>query len=68
VDFISNFSKSRQIISSNENNSNSEDDWDEIRINNLLEVANEISFNGSDVDSICSSLDNLLTAARKANK
>jgi hypothetical protein len=53
---------------SKENNSDAEDEWDEIRINNLLEVAHEITFNDSDVDSICSSLDNLLTAARKANK
>jgi len=57
-----------ESTSSNENNSDAEDEWEEIRINNLLEVANEISFNGSDVDSICSSLDNVLTAARKANK
>jgi hypothetical protein len=68
VGFITNLSKSRQTTSSNENNSDAEDEWEEIRINNLLEVANEISFNGSDVDSICNSLDNLLTAARKANK
>lgn len=57
-----------ETISSKENNSDAEDEWDEIRINNLLEVAHEITFNDSDVDSICSSLDNLLTAARKANK
>lgn len=57
-----------ESTSSNENNSDAEDEWDEIRINNLLEVAHEITFNDSDVDSICSSLDNLLTAARKANK
>ncbi len=68
VGFISNFSKSRQTTPSKENNYDAEDDWDEIRINNLLEVAHKITFNDSDVDSICNSLDNLLTAARKANK
>ncbi|NBX79092.1 MAG: hypothetical protein EBQ94_01740, partial [Flavobacteriales bacterium] len=54
--------------SSNENSSDTDAEWDELRINNLLEVAHEISFNDSNVESICSSLDNLLTAARKANK
>jgi hypothetical protein len=54
--------------SSNENRSDADAEWDELRINNLLEVAHEISFNDSNVESICSSLDNLLTAARKANK
>lgn len=68
MDFISNFFKSRQTNSSKETDSDAEDDWDELRINNLLEVAHKITFNDSDVDSICSSLDNLLTAARKTNK
>ncbi len=54
--------------SPNENSSDTDAEWDELRINNLLEVAHEISFNDSNVESICSSLDNLLTAARKANK
>ncbi len=54
--------------SSNEKSSDTDAEWDEHRINNLLEVAHEISFNDSNVESICSSLDNLLTAARKANK
>ena len=68
VCIISNLFKSRQNTPSKENNSYAEDEWDELRINNLLEVAHEISFNDSNVESICSSLDNLLTAARKANK
>ena len=68
VCIISNLSKSRQKAPSNENTSDAEEEWDELRINNLLEVAHEISFNDSNVESICSSLDNLLTAARKANK
>jgi hypothetical protein len=68
VCIISNLFKSRQKAPSNENSSDTDAEWDELRINNLLEVAHEISFNHSNVESICSSLDNLLTAARKANK
>jgi hypothetical protein len=68
VCIISNLFKSRQKAPSNENSSDTDAEWDELRINNLLEVAHEISFNDSNVESICSSLDNLLTAARKANK
>lgn len=63
-----NYTGNSETISSKETDSDAEDEWDELRINNLLEVAHEITFDDSDVDNICSSLDNLLTAARKANK
>jgi hypothetical protein len=43
-------------------------DWSEERIDSILYMANEISFNSNDVDEICVKLDDLLTGARTAKK
>jgi len=60
--------KSRSSSNRTSSSGNSSDDWDEARIDRLMGTANDISFSGSSVDSICNSLDDLLTSARKANK
>lgn len=45
-----------------------EHDWNEVRVDRLLEMANEISFNTNNIDEICVKLDDLLTGAQTANK
>jgi hypothetical protein len=46
----------------------SKHDWSDTRVERIIDMANEISFNTNNVDEICSKLDDLLTGARTANK
>lgn len=48
--------------------SNTQHDWNEARVDRIIEMANEISFNTNNIDEICVRLDDLLTGARTANK
>jgi hypothetical protein len=43
-------------------------DWKDERVENIIDMANKISFNSNDVNNICNNLDDLLTGASTANK
>lgn len=48
--------------------SESRHDWTDDRVEQIIEMANEISFTSNDVNDICAKLDDLLTGANTANK
>lgn len=48
--------------------SESRHDWTDDRVEQIIEMANEISFKSNDVNDICAKLDDLLTGANTANK
>lgn len=52
----------------NNSSSETEHDWSEARVDRIIEMANEISFNSNNIDEICTKLDDLLTGAQTANK
>lgn len=54
--------------SSSYSTSESEHDWSDVRVERIIEMANEISFDSNDIDDICAKLDDLLTGANTANK
>jgi hypothetical protein len=45
-----------------------EHNWSEQRVDGIIDLANQISFDSNDIDEICAKLDDLLTGARTANK
>lgn len=63
-------SSTKRTRSSSEINSSSESqhDWNEARVDRIIEMANGISFDSNNIDEICAKLDDLLTGARTANK
>lgn len=52
----------------NENINSSAHDWTDDRVEQIIEMANEISFTSNDVNDICAKLDDLLAGAITANK
>lgn len=52
----------------NNSSSETEHDWSEARVDRIIEMANEISFNSNNIDEICTKLDDLLTGAQTADK
>jgi hypothetical protein len=43
-------------------------DWTDVRVERIIDMANEITFDSGNIDEICAKLDDLLTGARTANK
>jgi hypothetical protein len=52
----------------NNSTTQSHHEWNEARVDRIIEMANEISFNTNNIDEICVKLDDLLTGAQTANK